>query len=257
MRFLKYLRTMLRSFYSRELYREVATRWDVGVVLYLLFVLTVCWIFMMLKIQLEINQSAKLFASEYASQFPLLTIKNGVISTPENHPYVIQDPNTKQVFATVDTSSQNKNLDLSTRTIIVTNNKIMWTSHDGVVKTYQLAKNINMTLDPIMLKDKLLSWAKWSWLLIFPMFLLVSFSYRLVEALIYAVIGKILGLVARVSLPYTTVFKLTIVAMTPVIVIGTLLDWFELNFPRIAVLYFVLALTYILFAVSSNRTKKY
>ena len=88
-------RAIFMSFYSRHLYRDIAKNWEKRIFLYLTliaFLFALPFAFQQLK---EFNSSTLPFLNEMLAQAPGISIKDGVLRTPENHPYFIKTPDKK------------------------------------------------------------------------------------------------------------------------------------------------------------------
>src|SRR5579872_5684307 len=105
-----YLQAIYTSFFSAGLYRDVAKNWGSGVVLYLMLVLSICWLVISIDVQPKINRFYGHFTDEYLSQIPQINIKNGVVKTPKNKTYMITNPDENIVIAIIDTSGKHTSL---------------------------------------------------------------------------------------------------------------------------------------------------
>ncbi len=245
---------MYMSFYSRRLYRDVAKNWGIGVVFYLFVLLALCWIAMMFKIQPVINTSFKSFANQIAPQVPEITIVNGIASTPEKKPYFIKDPDKNTVFAIIDTSGQYKDISSAPQgTVLLMTSTTLTFVDKSDTRIVKFPTTLNMDIKPEVVKTKMIHFVGWGWVLILPFMILVSLIYRLIQALIYAVFGLIFVATTGARLTYGETVKLSMIAVTPAIILGTVLSWFDIAFHFQMLLYFVLAMVYLFFAVKSNK----
>src|SRR5438445_8530600 len=108
-----WFRAMIMSFYSRNLYRDVAENWGLGTFVYLFLLLSICWAVLMFHIQPGITLATAQAINEIVPQLPApMIVKDGKLVTPENKPYIILSKETKEVIAVIDTSG--KYTDLAT-----------------------------------------------------------------------------------------------------------------------------------------------
>src|SRR3990167_8413303 len=112
------------SFFSPALYRNVAKNWGGKAILYLLFIVALSWIVFTIQVQLGISSLYKSNSNQIAAQVPVLTIKNGIINTPENRPYLVYTPENKALLAVIDTSGQYKTLQSAKSMVLVTSTSI-------------------------------------------------------------------------------------------------------------------------------------
>ncbi|MEO8400793.1 MAG: DUF1189 family protein [Gammaproteobacteria bacterium] len=247
------LKALYLSFYSREFYRDVERNWSGGVLLYLLLLLFICWSVLMFRVQPAITLNMNSFANAVVSQMPhSMIISNGIVTTPEKRPYLIADPDTKEVFAVIDTSGQFNTLEQAHARMLLTKDTLTYVDNNEI-KIKKLSTDLTLNIDTIKIKETVLRFSGWLWILILPFLLIGSFLYRLVESLLYAVMGKIFAAASNINLPYFDVMKLTIVALTPTIIIGTILAWFSIEFRFQLLFYFVLSMAYMIFAIRANK----
>lgn len=246
------------SFFSRNLYRDVVRNWGFGVILYLLLLLTICWIFLSIAIQSVVTTSYVVFANKFIPQVPELTIKEGQLTTPENKPYLIKDPDEKDhdkaVFAIIDTSGKYTSLENQNATVLITKNAFYYRD-DHEIKMQEFSKEFDLHVVPEKVQAAGHWLARWSWVLFFPLFLMLSFIYRIIEAAVYGLIGLIFSSIAEVTLTYGDTFKIAIFAMTPAIVLGTIFDWFSISFPYEWLFFLLVTLVYLVFGVTSLRSE--
>ncbi len=181
-------------FFSGALNRDVARNWrGIGLRL-LLLVLVITWI----AAGIKMDRAVKHFANDefpgVVQDFPPITIKDGVVSSPVDQPYYMKDKQTGKTFAVLDTTGTITSLDQADNAILLlTENKIHYrdNSNPGQVKIQDLSKVKNFYVDRTIVTNWVAWGSKWaSWVLI-PIALVFSFIYRLIQGLIYGAIGMI------------------------------------------------------------------
>lgn len=250
-----FLQALYMSFYSRNLYRDVFANWRGEVVLYLFFVLFLCWVVLMIFIQPAINLFAANISSQYATQLPPMKIVNGVINTPEKKPYTIKDPDSNKIIAIIDTSGKYQTIENAPADILVTSNQIIYKENANEIKIQKIPSNVTADIEPKTVSEKINKYSHYTWILLFPILLLFSFFYRLIESLLYALLGKLFAAFSNLAITYGQVLKLTIVALTPVLVISTILDLLIAGFPFQWLFYFVISMAYLIFALGAVKQK--
>ena len=83
-----------------------------------------------------------------------------------------------------------------------------------------------------------------------------SFFYRVIQALIYGVFGKIFSAASGAHLTYGQTIQLSMVAITPVIVVSTVTQMLGIYWSFQGLTMFALAMAYLIFAVYANRKPK-
>ena len=108
----------------------------------------------------------------------------------------------------------------------------------------------NFVLD----SDRIMGWLhiteKLIAITIYPFALLGSSFYRIVQALLYAAIGLLFASWCKATLSYAALLRLAIVAVTPCIIVGTVLGLVGVPLPSLV--YLLIALLYLFFAVKAN-----
>lgn len=241
------------SFYSSHFYRDVRQNWGNLVWWYLLFIITICATAVTFKMQMKINRYFPPLIHELSIQAPEIHIMKGIVQTPENRPYIIQDPQTMKVYLIIDTSGKYTSLTDSSADMLLTQDKFMIKGNDpSKIKTYHLFKHTKANIIPEKLK-KFEGLANWAWIVLFPIFALVSFCYRTLQGLFYALLGKALARALSIKLSYKDVLRLALVAITPSITMKTYVEITIGKFPFAIVLYFTIAMLYLIFAIYANK----
>lgn len=251
-----YLQAIYKSFYSRELYRDVAMNWGGGVVLYLFILLVISWLVFSFRAETSIVTSFKLMAVKIAPQLPEIKVKNGLLTTPEQRPYLINDPDTGTLIAVIDDSGKYKTLEdapKGTKILLTHDSVYFFNDNDNSVKAQKLPDNLNLDVTSEQAKKVLAIFGEWIWFFMLPILLLSSFVYRLIQAVIYAVLGKIFAVISGNPIEYSKILKLSLVAVTPAIVVSTVLTTAGIWFPFEGLVLFIISMIYLIFAIGANK----
>ena len=244
------------SFYSKNLYRDVANNWGGKAFFYLLILLMIVWIPFTMLTQTGLSISYKLYSPVFVQQVPLMTIKNGIISTPENKPYFITIRNNKtlETIAIIDTSGKYKSLQDANVGVLVTKNQIMTRSNDEI-KIRQLPENLNTTFDAKKINFYIGKFLNFAWIFIYIFFIAISFLYRIIQGLLFAIIGKFFNFIVEAPLSYGQILQIVMVAITPAIVLSTIVDLIQTKFNHWLAFYFILTMAYLFFGIHANKVK--
>jgi hypothetical protein len=245
---------LYQSFYSKSLYRDVANNWGGKAFLYLLMLCFLSWIGATVNIQRSINHGYEKNSDTFVAQIPVMTVNAGKISTPENRPYFIAEPNSNNLFAVIDTSGTFTTLEKAKADILVTQTEIM-SKKSNETKIYQLPTDFNATIDAKHINGYVKAFIGYTWIFLLVFFVLASFVYRIIEGLVYSLIGKVFNAVLNASVSYGQILQIMLVAFTPTIVVSTLLDLFNVTFPRQLSIYFLLSMVYLFYGVLANKQK--
>lgn len=237
------------AFFSQALYRDVALRWK-GVALgYLLLLLILCWI----PGAIKIHRSFAYFVDEEAplviEQVPEITIIDGQAFIDEPQPYTIRDPETGAPLVVIDTSGTITSLEQTEARGLVTARQAIFQKNAIETRSFSFETVDRYTLN----QEKITHWLdiskNWAAPVLYPFCVLFSFAYRLVQALIYACIGLFIAYLCKGKLPFDALLRLSIIAMTPAIIIGTLVDAAAIRLPWAGLWFFLLAIGCLTFGI--------
>ena len=126
-------------------------------------------------------------------------------------------------------------------------------SNPGQVKIQDLSKVKNFYVDRTIVTNWVAWGSKWaSWVLI-PIALVFSFIYRLIQGLIYGAIGMIFNNSFNAHLPYAALIRLSFVAVTPVMLLDTILSLANINVPAWSFICLAIAMLYLAMGVKANE----
>ena len=230
------LKPVVLSFYSKELYRDVAQQWRGTGFAYLFLLLALAWFPVALKVHTGFVEWLNQNAPAFLLQVPSITIRNGQVSADVETPYVITT-NKGEPVAIIDLTGQRTDLDDTPAVILLTQDKLLLKqTNPRETRMYDLSQVQSFSLN----RQDLEGWAGWArtWFgMIFYLIVLPSeYVYRIVQALLYAAIGLAFCKSLKVSMNYLTVLRLTVIALTPVILVQTILSLVDIPVPGLSLL---------------------
>jgi hypothetical protein len=247
------LEPLYLSFYSSDLYRDVRTNWKGTGFLYLLLLLAVTWLPVMYKLHVGIAESVQQEAPKYLDQVPKITIVRGEVSIDRPVPYTISDPDGGTPLMVIDTSGTITSFEQTKALVLLTKNKLMYQQPNRAeTRIYDLSKVDGLTIDREFVNGWVQAFRKYFTAIAYPFALAGSFSYRVLQLLIYAAIGMLFVNLLKVQMDYMAVLRLASVSITPVIILTTLRTLTGFHVPLFWLLCFVLAMGYLFFAVKAN-----
>lgn len=241
----------LLSFFSKDLYREVGLYWKGTNFAYLLLLLAVCWIPAMIKVHTAFSNFVDNDVPAVVEQVPEITIIDGEASIKEPQPYYIKNPENGDILVIIDTTGTTKSLEDPNAICLVTKTEIMWRQSEVETRTFDLSGVKSFVLDSERIMGWLHTAEKLLVIIMYPFALLGSYVYRIIQALIYAVIGLLFASWCKVTLSYEALLRLAVVSVTPCIIINTVLGLAGIHLPYIGLLYLLIALAYLLFGVKA------
>ena len=237
------------SFFSKKLYIDVGQNWKGANFLYLLLLLAICLIPTMINLHRGISNFVNNEAPAIVNQVPEITITDGQVSIKETQPYYIKDPDSDEPLAIIDTTGQIESLEDTDAFCLLTGNKVITKKSEFENRTYDLSNVKAFVVDSERITGWLQIGRKFLAVVIYPFVLLGYYMYRIVQALIYAAIGLLFASFCKTTLSYAALIRLAVVAVTPCIIVGTILGLTDTSIPHF--LYLVAALVYLFFAVKS------
>lgn len=237
------------SFFSKDFYREVGLQWKGICFGYLLLLLAICWIPMMVRIHLGFAGFVKNDAPSVVDQVPEITITDGQVSIDKPQPYYITVPDSNDIIAVIDTTGFIESPADANAFFLLTNNSIITRQSDFETRTFDLSQVKSFTVSGDGIMDFLYIIKKFLFIILYPIALLSSYAYRIIQALIYAAVGLLFASMCKVSLSYGALLRLAVVAMTPCMIIKTVFALSGGFFPCIGLLYILIILAYLYFGV--------
>lgn len=244
----------LAPFFSGALYRDVARNWRGIAALYLLLLLAITWVATMVQLHVQFTAFARDEFPKLADDIPPITLKDGVVSSPVEQPYEIKDKQTGKVFAVLDTTGTINSLDDTPAMILLTQNKLhVREQNRNQTKTYDLSQFKSFYLDKQKAIELMRTVAKWFFPAAYVPAVLFSFAMRLIQALVYGAIGLAFASMFEARLTFPAAMRLAIIAVTPVILLDTILGLANVHIPFWTLIGIVIAMVYLAMAVRANR----
>ncbi len=245
------LKALYLSFFSRDLYRDVGSRWKGTGFLYLLLLLAVTWLPVIYKMQGDLSEEIRQEVPKYLEQMPEITIADGRVSIDRPVPHTILEPDGRTPFMVIDTSGRIASLGQTKATVLLTGDQIMFRRPQGAEKIYDLAGT-----DAVIDRDRADRWVqairRYFPVVAYPVALAASFVDRVLEMMFTIAIGMILAGWLKARLDAAAVSRLAAVALTPAIVVSTVFLLADIRVPKSAVIFFAVAAAYLYFAVKAN-----
>ncbi len=244
------------SFFSKDLYRDVGLNWKGICFGYLLLLLAICWIPMIIRINLRFAGFVKNQAPPVVEQVPEITITDGQASIKEPQPYFIRELDSNQILGVIDTTGSINSPSDANALILLTKTSLIMQKSRLETRSYDLSLMENRTVTG----DDIMKWLhiikKFFLIASYPVALLGSYAFRIIQALIYTAIGLLFASTCKVTLSYAALLRLAVVAMTPCMIINTVLGLAGVHLPcTVLLLYFLITLAYLYFGVYACAQK--
>lgn len=247
---LSWWRALWLSFFSKVLYQEVVKQWRGYGAAYLLIVSAL----VVMPIALQIRDVVQSFISDelplYLDDIPEITITNGIASTPEDHPYIINEQGSKDPFIVIDTTGQYTDIDQTSAPVLITDQQI-FIRNDIQTKTMSFSSFGNMTIDRPLIEEFIAMSNHMLIPMIYVILVFFAWSWRLMQAMIYAFLASWIARRKGFTMRYNGFVRLSVVALTPAMLIDMFFGILNISVPFAGVLFVVLEIMYVRFAVLS------
>jgi hypothetical protein len=239
------------SFFSKDLYRDVALQWKCTGLGYLFLLLVIAWIPVMVGLHVRMSEFVAKDAAKLIAQAPNLTIRDGKASITEPEPYFIKEPGTGEVIAIIDTTGKTTSLEGTTAVVLVTQTEAIVRKNKIETQNFSFHDIKEFHVGPAQVKEWLSTLSRFAAPVLYPLALGGSYVFRIGQALIYAVIGLLFAALCHVRLGYVALLRLAVVAVTPCIIIETILHTAGVSFPFAGLWYFLITMGFLLYGVSA------
>ncbi len=239
------------SFYSTDLYKDVALNKKGTGFGYLFLLLAFCWLLLSISLDFTVDSVLDKQAPAIISQVPEISIIDGHAYVDAVQPYYINDPETGGVIAILDTTGKITSLEGQEAVVLLTEKNVIVKENEVETRAYELSEIVEFRMNQGTLTHWVEMTKSYLCMIIYPFALLSSFIYRIIQLLFYAVFGLVFASALKVELDYQQSLRLSVIAVTPAIIINTVLWSFSTALPMGGFLYFILTMTYLYLGVKA------
>jgi hypothetical protein len=208
--------------FSRSLYQDVARNWQGLALGYLLLLVSLAWIPSAVMLQIQGAEFAEHYLPKVIGQIPPLTITKGKLVADVPMPLVIKDPETGERLAVIDTSGALTTLEAAQAKALLTQTELILKQSDTEIRTYKFSNIDDVVIDQARLTGWLELFKTWFALATSVFMVAFLFVYRLCQALIYGALGLLFARALKLTLTYTTLVRLAVIAVTPAVLLDVL-----------------------------------
>jgi hypothetical protein len=245
------LHPLVMSFYSPKLYRDVAYSWRGACILYLCILVALTQIPGAVRFYLGTREFVRTEAPLLVAQIPRMEFNNGTLTTEETRPYPIKDPKSGELLALIDTTGGTAALTDTAAGALFTATQLLVKKNEYETRTISYSKTFNLVVTRARI-TRILDWiGTYAAAVLYPFAVGMALIYRLVQALIFSLAGVILAKAMRARLPFAAVYRVTVAAMTPALVIGALRTALGAAMPYSLIFFLALVIGYLMFAIKA------
>lgn len=234
------------SFFSKKQYIEVLGNWQGFGFRYVFILSFIITIISSLSLQKLFNNYLDLYIIPIVSQ-----LKTNPQTIHPLESYYLRDPQSGKVIALVDPTG--KSFDQQAAPITFNHQMIQIKDENGRKTTvqFQWAGFNNSDIN----RDNILSWIhtlkRYFLLILFPPLMLLTIALYLIKSSLFAVIALLISKLQRLFLGYQECLRLTVVAMTPALLLKAITSYFSLQIPPSC--WVIITLFYIYFGQQAFR----
>ncbi|MDJ0666239.1 MAG: DUF1189 family protein [Desulfobacterales bacterium] len=237
------------SFYFKPFYRDVALHWRGLAFVHLFVLLALTGVAFMLHFQ----TIARIFVNEKApaiiAQLPTIVIEKGQVKVAVEQPFKVFRPDTRDLFAVIDTTGQIRSLRQTDAMLLLTRSQLMARIGPGDSRVFDLRAIETLRLTQSDMAQWLQTSLRWAPFVLYPLTLFFTYCLRTLQVLIYAGIGMVMASLLKRAMPFGATASVAVMAMTPVILIDTLIMLARIHLPLWGIGSFVVAFGYLFFGI--------
>ena len=243
------------SFYSKEIYQDVARSWSTRLcMLYLLSLTAICWIPGIIRLDTDVTYYIDNIVPKYVVQMPAIEISKGEASIKEKQPYLINDPDSGKTAIIIDTTGATKSLDNSTAFLLLTKDRLTLKKDDKERTVLEMRDLGDVTITRTMAFEWLEAYTEWFGIMVYPFAVMLSYVFRIVQILLLALVGAVASKIFKVGIDYRLLIRIFAVAVTPLLVFDALTGFFRIEVPMPLVADLLITTGYLIFAIKSSST---
>jgi len=241
--------------HSSSLYRDAARNWTGTGFLYLFVLLAVSWALVMANLWFGFDTFCAVQLPDLLKQVPEVRVSKGRVFVDVDMPFFMRDEN-NETLAVIDTTGTITTIDdprVGEAKVLLTATQVYLRKSKYETRTFDLSKVENFKLS----RDQVTVWITWVGLVGIPVmfFFMLGFSfiYRMLQAVVYGAIGLGMCSVLNAELPFVAVMRLSVIAVTPSIILSTVVDLAGIAVPFAPLVWFVMTLAFLFRGVAAAK----
>lgn len=248
------LRALAMSFFSAGLYRDAAAHWRAFAFGYLALLLGIVWLATVAVLHHRFGRWVANDGPAIVAQIPPLSVKDGELSAEVEQPYFLEDETTGEVLVVIDTTGTVTTLEQAGARVLLTKTEAIVERNPREIRVYRFNTIGDFAVDQARIQSWLTWLANWLGFILFPFTLAGSYFYRVIQILIYALIGLFFARILQVQLSYPAAMSVAILSITPPVLLSTAVQLSQATIPFPWAFWFLIAMSYLFFGVYSNRS---
>jgi hypothetical protein len=247
--------TLYLSFYSRELYQDIARNRTGLFFPYLLLLLMFYWVPEMMNMHQNVSEFIADEAPQYVEQVPEITVTKGEASIKEAVPYTIMDKKENKPVAIIDTSGRITSLSNTPALVLLTKDKLVIRMDEKETRDIPLSDLGEITVTKKLFYNWLAVVNNLFVVVLFPFMLLISFAFHVIQVFLLTLLGGNFSKYFNAPLDFRALVRLSVVAFTPAIILEAVHAVLDIQYPYSMFISFLIAAGYLFYAVGCNSEK--
>ena len=244
------------SFFDKNVYCYVANKLERSFVYkYLLFLLAVSSVPAFFIINSNIHTYMNGPGQKVIHQIPEIEIKDGTIFTEVSLPFIIKDPETEKELIIIDNTGSFSSIEDNDALILLMDGQLLVRTYENTAQYFDLSKFDDLKINKFIVKDNI-PLVKWVVLLMYIIYTLFLFTFYFILIHIYAWSGGFLDHFAKSGLNYQAILRISVLAITPVLLIDMVLKIIMVHIPHWGIVSIILSMSLIYFGLISNKNKE-
>ena len=213
---------LFRSFFSMDFYRDVAAHWKEIGFLHLFLLAGMNWAALAIALHVALGPVCDTFLFPLAAQWPTVTAADGKFSMDKESPYRVKD----QLGNTIILFDMSGHPEMSQTAMLVTEQGV-YSPQQGKERVIKAEEwNMPGSMGPKLLHDCISFVRNYAGLILFVVGWFFGAIFLFIQALLYGIVALIFNVVMKANLSFSKLVRLCAVAMTPPMVIDTLMKAF-------------------------------
>lgn len=239
------------AFYSKPLYGAVCHQWKGTGFGYLFLLVALCAIPLLVRMQAGVTRFVKTGAVRVTSQLPVLTFENGRMSLDEPQPCILRDPDTGMPLVVIDTTGTITSLDQTPARALVTETQALVRKSAVETRVFSFQGIERFVLDQDWINLWLDRIGKYLAPVVYPFVVIFTFIGKMILALVSAAVGLLLASLCKSRRTFDELLRLSVVALTPGILIRTIQSAAQAQIPYAVLWCFLVTLAYLYYGVQT------
>lgn len=248
------LHPLYLSFFSKDLYRETASKWSGFALVYLLVLTVLTSIPMTLTLHREIAHGIDTYGAQFTGQIPTLKFTPGGTVVDAKMPVFIKDPADGKNMIIIDTTGTVTELPDEHTKLLLMKDRVIVRKSEAETRIYDLSWiSGEYILDKgtvESIKDFIRNWTA---AVIFPFMVLGIYIFRIFQVLFNAVLAVMICSFVNVKIAYADLISLAAVSFTPALILDAAFTFTGIPFPPGNWGWFIIAMGYLTFSIKANR----